>query len=270
MKRLGWLLILALVACGPAVVVTPTVTPTNISASIPSLTATPTQLATLEPDQAREKIRLAMQESVDCDAPCFWGIVPDQTSVSEAIDIFSHLGLQVKNTRLDNKVFYGVAYEIDNGFFFTVPLTTQEGIVKNIRVNISPEPYQAGVPRQWESFSPISLIRRYGVPSRVAMSIAFGPSLDSSNIDFNMTFYYDSRDLIVYYYGEHLGEKPQICPLTDQFDLVRIWMGKDPYNPPKNFSSMESVTSLTMEEFVKLMTGNPEQACFKLNLDAFK
>jgi hypothetical protein len=91
---------------------------------------------------------------------------------------------------------------------------------------------------------------------------------------FAMQMYFDEVDLIVQYTGTHIipSQKgsSQVCPLTAQFDTAWIWMGKQPINPPGQGVPLEDVTSLTLDEFSKLMTGDPNHACFIFDGNAFK
>lgn len=230
-------------------------------------TLTPTPLNTLEPEQAKETIRTLLQDSVDCDAPCFWGITPGQTTLNEAIDIFTHMGLQVKNTTYQGTNFYGIEYGFDSGLSISVILTIQNEIVENLRIKMLPEKLSAGVTRMWSAYSPETLINRYGSPSKVDFFIDRGP-----NLLFVMDMYFDSVDLIVEYGITNVTpyqNSPRICPITAQFDSVRAWLGKDPYTPPSELVPLEKATSLTIDQFTQLMLGDAEKACFTLKGNAF-
>jgi len=257
----------------PAQTAIQTLSPTQVPLTAtpvpsPTQTATLTPPATLEPEQAQETIQGLLREPVDCDAPCFWGIVPGQTTLGEAVNIFTRLGLQTKKIRLDKKEFYSIDHDFDNGVSIGVNLTTQDKLVENLRIYITPEKQKAGVPRMWSAYSPETLIKRYGLPSRVGFAVDRGP-----HHAFEMVIYFDSVDLIAEYSGHNiLGgtvASPQVCPLTDQFDSVGIWMGKNPEYPPYEGIPLDKVTSMTMEEFSKLITGTSNNACFNLKGEAF-
>jgi len=245
-------------------------TPVSLTATPiprPTQNATLTPPATLEPAQAQETIQALLREPVDCDAPCFWGVVPGQTTVGEAQNIFIRLGLQITLTNArDQKKFYEIDYDFANSFSVLSLLTSQNDIVENLRIYITPEKQVEGVPREWLSYSPETLIRRYGTPSKV--DFFFGGS--APNTSYAMDMYFDSNDLIIEYYSYDLGPNLQVCPLTDQVDSVRIWMGKNPENPPPDAILLEKATFMTMEEFTELMTRDPNEACFNLNVEAFQ
>jgi hypothetical protein len=84
-----------------------------------------------------------------------------------------------------------------------------------------------------------------------------------------MDVYFDTVDLIVQYNSYDISAKWQICPLTDQIDSVRIWMGTNPIYPPPDLVPLEQATPLTMEKFSELMTSDPKKACLTLKEEMF-
>lgn len=242
-----------------------TLTPT--STLTPTVTIFPTLPPTLEPAQAEKIMRTLLQEPVDCEAPCFWGITPGQTALSEAINIFTHLGLQVNSTTFQGKDFYGVKHDFEDGLSISVILTIQGEHIKNLRIRIHPERLLESS-RKWLSYSPETLIRRYGTPSRVDFWLGRVAPIPTHS----MQMYFEKSKLIVQYIGTKLldyGPPLKICPLTNQVEDINIWMGDDPQYPPSPGIPLEDATSLTLEEFSQLMLGEPEKACFELKAEAF-
>jgi hypothetical protein len=253
----------------PSITLAPIVTIEQHASPTLTPTITMTPLNTLEPEKANEMIKTLLREPVDCSAPCFWGIVPGQTTIEEAESIFSHLGLQTEIITYQGKDFYNVAYDLDSGLSIYVNLPIQNEIVENIELKINAEKQNAGISRDWLAYSPETLIERYGIPSRVDIGIDWGP-----NTLFTMELYFDEVDLIVEYGSTNMPHKQnwtlEVCPLTAQLDGPWLWMGKNPRYPPGRGASLESVTSLTLDEFSKLMTGDPDDACFIVDGDVFK
>lgn len=285
MKRLTWLLILTLVACGPATVVTPTVTaspsstlmtPTATSATkpapqTPTATLTLTPPIPLSPEEAKATIQALLREPMDCAAPCFWGIVPGQTTFGEARNIFTQLGgIQHSNTAYADPAYEGRRLDRMEFDFLSllISLTTQNDIVVNLQVKITPEEQKAGIEREWLAYSPEKLIKRYGTPSEVLLKVEWGP-----RSFFDMVIYYDEFDLIVEYAGHDIIPRkigsPEVCLLTAQFEMVWLWMGKNPIYPPLPGVSVEKATGMTVEEFSKLMTGDSDKACFIVKGEEF-
>lgn len=297
MKTINILLILAflLVGCGISTtsihttpnIYTPTIT--SISTATPSTTNLPintielpktptispiftiTPENTLEPEKAKEIIKTLLSEPIDCTAPCFWNIRPEHTTADEAEYIFNHLGLKMSKGSYNGKDFASIDYTIDNGLSLSVILTIQNNIVSNMRILILPEEQKTDIQRDWLAYSPETLIKRYGVPSKVDFFADWGPD---PRAYFAMQMYFYTEELIVQYNGVNIltgSQKSslQFCPLIVQFDDVRLWLGKNPYSPPGEGVSLEEATSLTLEDFSKKMTGNPDDACIQIDGDMF-
>jgi hypothetical protein len=232
-----------------------------LSTSTPLPSMTPMVVDTLEAEKANETIKNLLIEPIDCSAPCFWGIAPGQTTLDKANQTFNHLGLQMMSSTVGGKDFSATGYNLDNGLSFRVILTTNNNIVENLRIKIDTEKKKAGIARAWSAYSPETLIKRYGMPSRVDFFADWGPGPF-----FSMQMYFDKHDLIVQYSGEEVipaqRGSVEVCPLTVQFEAVWLWMGKDPINPPGQGVPLDKVTSLAIEDFSRLMTGDPNQACF--------
>ncbi len=246
--------------------------PTLTSTYTPTatFTVTPTLSATLEPERAKELVSTLLQEPVDCKAPCFWGIEPELTTFDEAINTFTHLGLKLKFTAtLNGKDFYATIYNLDNDIRVSPVIGIQDNTVKSIDVGIEiNDTSQLGAQRKWSAYSPETLISLYGPPSRVDFFLGrVAPTPTHS-----MVLYFEKVNLIVDYIGTnilHDGPGLEICPLTNQVEFLKIWMGNDPQYPPHPGVSLEKATSLTLEEFSNLMLGDPEKACFNLREESF-
>jgi hypothetical protein len=172
------------------------------------------------------------------------------------------------NTTNEGENFSGIYYELENRLSFTVTLEVQNSIVENIEVILTPSMQTTGIGEELLAYSPATLIKHYGVPSRVDFFADWGPGPLLS-----MQMYFDADDLIVQYAGDNIipGQKglSQVCPLTAKFDSIWLWMGKNPHNSPRLGTSLETATSLTLDSFSKLMTGDPKHACFIINGNVF-
>ena len=234
--------------------------------TLPLTTTVP--INTLEPGKTNEMVKMLLREPMDCSAPCFWGIMPGQTRADDARGVFSHLGL--KTIVISHDIdFYNVIYELDSGLSIGVNLSVQNNLVETISVVITPAKQQSGSTREWSSYSPDTLIKRYGSPSRVEFVADWGP-----RSSFSMIIYFDSVDMIVEYTGYDVIPRQKglsrVCPLISQFDSVRIWLGENPIYPPHDGISVEKATTLTIDEFSNLMKGDQNDACFIFNGDVFQ
>ncbi len=231
-------------------------------------TATLTPPAILSSDKAIGTMRTLLQESIDCLAPCFWGITPEQTTLDEAINIFGSIGLQPKYTLTKNdQEFYDTDYHIEKGLEIGIIFAIQDNIVRTLDVGIN-DTSEIGTPRKWSAYSPEILINQYGIPSKVEFFLGRVTPTPTHS----MVLYFENAELIVSYTGSDLlnsGPQLEICPITNHVSHIRIRIGKNPQYPPKQGVPIDEATSLTLESFSKLILGNPHQACFNLKDAAF-
>ena len=239
----------------------PAIRPTSIRTMPVTPTTTLTPLPTLDAELAREAITAYLHDGGNCQTPCFLGVFPGETTIAEAQGILAHEGLPIKMNTFEGKEIYGGYYDFDTGLSINIDLIVQDDIVRNMRIGITPEITLEGSPRAWLTFSPDTLISQYGQPSKVSFVTDWGPrSL------FVMNVYFEETNLIVQYSGYNLISMGNmlVCPLSMQFEFIRIWMGKEPFYPPPEAVWLEQATTMTMAEFSQRMTGDPDQACFTL------
>ncbi len=246
----------------------PTATAIPFTAT-PSPTITLMAVDTLEPDVARATIEPLLQKPMNCDVPCFWGIVPEKTSFDEARIFFSQLGFTSfegmdHNTPSSGMYFYTISYDSGSGHPSSVTLYISNNSVKDIVVNPDIRTPREGSTREWIAYSPETLIKRYGSPSQVQFAFDW-----QQRITINMIMYFASSDLIVAYRGVDINLK-QFCPLTAPFYFVRLWMGRNPpHSPSFETIPLEKATSLTVDQFSQLMIGDPKKACITFSQDVY-
>jgi len=155
---------------------TSTLTPTIPFTATPSSTITPMAVDTLEPELARATIEPLLHEPMNCEVPCFWGIIPGQTSFDEARIFFNQLGFTpfegtYRTSQSSEMYFYTIEYDTGSGHLSSVTLYILNNMVEGIIVDPDiPKPIE-GSPRQWIVYSPETLITRYGSPSRVQFGV---------------------------------------------------------------------------------------------------
>jgi hypothetical protein len=278
MKSLSWLALflipyLASAGCTPirpamqpsVINVTKAATPTemvSLLSDTPSPTITP--FVTLEPAQVAETLQPLLNDPMNCAVPCFWGIIPGNTSFEEARIFFSKLGLIPFEKVYEGRGFYTFSYSTGSGHDFSVTLHINNNLVESIELTPLISEPKEGSPREWIAYSPETLIKRYGSPSRVRFTVMSSGVADFMGIGINMVMYFDTSNLIIHYSGYNMTPE-WFCPLEAPFDFVRLWIGNNPPDTPSfETLSLEEATSLTMHQFTQLMLGDPKKACFSV------
>lgn len=250
-----------------------TSTPTATATKTPVPTVTRTRLVTLDAKSVQETVQPRLQDPMNCANPCFWGITPGTTSMEEVSVFFSRLGFTPFTGTDPNssRYLYTIGYESKIGRDSHITIYPSKGFVESITITPDISRQEEGSPREWIAYSPETLIKKYGQPSRVEFYLAW-PGGGGSEII--MSMYFDESDLIAKYTGQNMlpsnNHSPRLCPLTAPFDYVRLWIGSNPQYPPLAGIPLEEAASLTMDQFTQLMLGDPTKACFTLNGDAFQ
>jgi hypothetical protein len=253
---------------------------TDTETPMPTLTGTltPTPVETMEPTQAMETIQPLLKNPMNCAVPCFWGMTPGKTTMDEVRAFFSRLGYIPYEGKDPNSGihFYTIRFDPNSGLYGAIFFTTNS-LIENIF--LVPEiTKQEGSPRDWIAFSPETLIKKFGGPSKVLLNFFRGQMASDS---LTMVLYFDDLDLIAEYSGYNMVPRvphsPVFCPLTASIDSIQIWMGPNPQDPPDTESidpfakliPLEEATSITIDQFTQMMLGDPRQACFTINGDLF-
>ncbi len=242
---------------------TPTMTATIEFSPTPTPTPTIMPQNTLEPTEAAQAILSLLRDEVDCQDPCIWGIVPEQTTLPEALGIVQHLGLEPLKIINNQGPFYDTDFKFENSLRTGLGFEINNDVVKNISLSISPSK-SSQEPRAWLAYSPETLINRYGSPSNVYLFLSRGPLTG-----FVMFLYFKQVNLSMLYDIRDLGNNIKICPITNEFDYIEATLGKSKLDLYLDGVPLEKGTGMTIEEFSKKMTGDPNKACFYIKPENF-
>lgn len=243
----------------------------NIPTFAPISADTPEPIKTLEPAIAMKTMQPLLTQPLNCGSvSCFWGIIPEKTTLKEVREFFGSLGFEALEgvDSLSSKNFYSITYDTSNGKISGLEIYfDKSNLVESMMISPDiPTPIN-GAPSELVGYSPDMLIKMYGRPSKVSFVMGLG---QMSNIHIGMIIYFDNANVIANYSGYHM--KPDnFCPLSAPYDYARLWIGKNPQNtPPYETLPLEQVSTLNTEEFSQLLLGDPQKACFSLNVNMFK
>jgi hypothetical protein len=254
---------------------TPISTSTPTLAPTPTLTLTPTitPLPTLAPDKAKEKIAQLWKENANCDLPCFWGIVPENTRIEEVQNLFKSLNIFLAD--MDDGTFdAGISSE--GGLDGYVTFSVQDQVVQGVQIDLSSLQFNKVPAEDWSAFNPKKVLAQYGTPSNVEFFVSTPHDGNDSYKIFwyDMLLYYENIDMMIEYgFGiPHPQNSFHICPNLqgkNSFDYVTISLGKQVSDPSLSHGTpLETSSSITLEDFYRILTTKDDQnACFDLNKD---
>lgn len=167
------------------------------------------------------------------------------------------------------EVFY-TTVDYKNDQYLVVTLERDNKYVKNVEIAVGLNNYKYRLSRsEWRGFSPDVLLEKYGQPFQVGLGLVFSPSdpnSPSEDIEYNLILNFKPVELTVEYELGLTkdGDVLDICPLTDTYQDIRIFFGKDPVELPSYVLSLENASSLTLEQFSDLMRQKSKPACFRI------
>ncbi len=242
----------------------------------PSRTPIPTVVPTLLPNQKRDRIIHLLTEPA-CTLPCWWGIVPGQTTWQEANTILRPIANIINNLgTFDQHSTYAVDFDIQeniqqNGKLYQGYMV-QDGIVIMIQLN----------PGNTNLTTPAKALELFGPPDEVWIR-----TLNSSPHDdilFDLALYYSDKGILIFYdYRASLNinegqgiENVKVCftaskdnprmlllPLEQnaQFpDLAKIIKGS---TEAPFYKKLEDVTNMSVEEFYTIYTDSSKSSCLE-------
>jgi hypothetical protein len=262
---------------------TPSAIPTMTRTPKPSSTVTIASIPSLEADLAEKEILNMIAGNDGCSSPCFWGIIPGITTINDAKKILLRLSLQLDyDVNKANPEYYGFRWKSDH-FSLWGEVVRQDDLVKYIQVIVDfSDCRRLGRDCDRTVYSPAFFLEKYGPPTKVTFFIGAihdqeivngatpTPEFPENFAWYDMVINYEPLNIIVAYYSAGFINYPglTICPLTDPFESVWIWLGKDPEYPPYEGASIEEVTPLSIAEFSSLLLDQKSDACFPLDVEA--
>jgi len=265
----------------PVPTATPTPpTPTPTSTARPTKTPTPLPTATETPvprfseEKAAEKLNELMKTNGGFPPDEFWGIRPGETKLAEAQIMFAQLREPLYRSSnekgMDN---YSATVTYKNLLTFSPALPVLNDKIQSFYVTFD---FLQEIPwsEAWPSYSPNALLTQLGSPSAIQFTLEYPhePGYPEGTAWYDMTIYFEEVHMAIFYQRAPVrdnGTLVHICPAQDAFSGGRIWFGENPENGPYPGLDLTTVSTLTIENFQKLLTGSPQQACFDLSSKAF-
>jgi len=234
----------------------------------------PTPTATRNALEVETFVASLMETNGDCSEPCFWGLIPEETTIREGEDLITGLGNRLHFGQRGSKKYYTTSLssedlELSISFLFW----EKDGLINNIDASFVPLHRGEILTENLGAFSLQRILEKYGPPADVLFNISFPTEPSSSDyLAYSLELIYP--DFAVGYYEYDItSTRPIACPRTDSgLNHIQLWFDKGQIKQrrfPDSEVNLEKVASMTTEAFYQLMLQEPEQACFNLDLSAF-
>jgi len=239
-------------------------------------TFTPTVYPTLSPVERQKEITALLQTNSNCSKPCFWGIRPGISNFDEAVAFLKSMGKMGIDGNKNFIRYYNVSFTYKDQIHIGLAMTGGSS-VDEINVDLQGLQGRDITNSDWLAFRPDSILKNYGIPSRVEFYLSIGPSSDGGVINpspymYGFIFYY--QQMVINYYGGSVNpsSNTHLCPLVNhQIEQTKIWLGRVLIDNPQRIKGIDlgELTTLSIDKFYALMTGDPKNACVNLNFSKF-
>ena len=212
---------------------TPTIFFERTKRAAPTSTFRPT----LTNDEMLKKVEGLLSKNFDCDLPCIWGFTPGKTKVNTVVNFFSNLGWSTEklNGPLGNVHYTGK--DVDEAFSLRLAFYEKKEMLAGISFFLNTPNF---VKRdQW--LSPVNVLKKYGKPDQVWVSINLGGEQGLEIIDqagYEVYLFYKAPMVMIQYHGIaiHNQDTFSICLLSDdnfshndksKIEAVHVYSGSE-------------------------------------------
>lgn len=263
-------------ALRPSITTTMTFTPlpSTTSTQQPSLTPRPTKtptvtpLPTLSPQEAQALVADLLQNNGGCQLPCWWGIVPGETSWEIARQFLATFASSIRGYADTYTVLFTNIPETDLGIANQQDYLVEDGRVQIIRM---------GAPSK-DFFSIPTVLSRFGKPSEIWIYAATSSPNNTQPI--YMVLFYSEQGIMVRYFEnpQRPGDPLQGCfHLSEDLPIIWLWSPEEAetfmdfakrapgfgLDFEESFRPISEVTDLTVETFYDNFKDSNNTTCLE-------
>jgi hypothetical protein len=228
---------------------------------------------------SNSEIRSLLLDGETCKTTCFLGIEPNITTLQEAKNIFAKLKIQLElGDHNQNLEIYEATLVLENSSYIYVLVYVTNGLVVGIKPHIEQSDKNSTFSGNlndylefsdiWYAYSIKRIFEYYGIPGDIRISMdSTNKDTDNDNtILYSLYIYYPSKDLILQYdlFTEKTGDTVLLCPITDKFIGLSMWMGDNPQNPPYLESPFSTITGVSIDSFFELIKSTNKRQCIDI------
>ena len=248
----------------------------------------PTSIPTLTTENAISLVQELLETNGDCQFSCIWGLEPGKSSLFETQTFLSQLGILMFQSGFneDEQIGYAILRVPDeNDLLLNIFITfgADKGILE--WVGLSAEMNQetddgyelvfgdTSYHQFFQAYFPPQVLSTLGEPPGVLISISTDDPNWGGWSPFNTRFIYPELGIVVNYTSaQERFDNQVIGCINEAFVEVGVWdTAHMSYEETRFFSpyykTLEESTSLTIDEFVELISDSNNTACIETVLD---
>jgi len=218
---------------------------------------TPSPIPTLIPQVAIETVNSLLENNGGCELPCWWGITPGKTTLSDAhrkLAAFTDMKIVRSPRADDNKIFREYRYKISPEKEGSLVLVTLDDVV----IEIGPGPNST------EGRYTVHDLLKYGEPRQIYITTFY--SVPFSPVPFTLVLDLQDRNILAFYLldARYQNEYVKACPENSgpfliltapgydwTFDEIEKWIlgEKPPADDPHYLRSIDKATDFSVPSF---------------------
>jgi hypothetical protein len=263
----------------------PLISPIPSSTSTPGPTETPPGL---NPDELHTFVSRMLETNGDCELPCWWGIVPGETTWNDMENYFSGMGIDG-----GERGYLDLGYkDPETGHrirLLKVDMEQKDALVHFITVtrDYIDQPRQADFSLDWQRYELSQVLSRHGAPSQVYLSLEIGSPCVGPGVvpTYSMWVEYKDVGMAILYTGILIHDLDDwlLCPVFGQTsdifgptraieirlqapDLDTPLVDLPPGDGEFIFAdTLQELANMSMEEFYELFSESSPQSCALLD-----
>lgn len=253
----------------PSPIITPTITPKVVINPPTSTVTAPIQapmIPTLSVEEADVFLRELMANNGGCELPCWWGVVPGETTEQVAHDMFLSWGIREwVISEAYRSVNLGYARPDFPHYIpdVSVNMWVENNLVQYISISGQKPKQELELQfiEDWQQYSLSNILEQYGVPTHVRLE-SIPP--DRSSTTYILGLSYPSLGIEVSYVieAEYIDNQQHlICPDFAHFNFIIL----DLYSPDYGTHVPEYIIPNNLEEYIswEVSTGSSIESFYE-------
>ncbi len=215
----------------------------SITPSSPTIQVLPTSpsstiekhVPTMSPDDALERVLGLLSDNSGCKLPCWWGIVPGETTLTETLQFLNEIGESAAPIpQSDGTVVYDAGgFDLEKmKIYNSVSFYEKSGLIDAISIRSEGHNLE-GFLQVWDPYKPQQIIQKYGKPSRIWINSSYSYG-NSKRRGYDLLIFYDNLGILIAYSGiVKFDSIYHICPWFDQAEdiqTIKMYL-QSPENP---------------------------------------
>lgn len=264
-----------------------TETPTMFESPMPAEIAENTPVSTLSSVDSENYVKELLENNRGCSLPCIWGIVPGQTSYSEAQQFFESLGWTGSES---HGVYYtGKDLEVSS-LVIDIGVYSTNSTVEKLQIGIGGKDFLDLV----KCYSFGNILKTLGKPTEILVFLGTNPGvLEPDETSFEILLYYKPQNILIQYTGTAVrvgnsyhaclarpnAESSEVDPLSGNVSLYigeadKISTPDEIVRPfwelPNYYLSSEKAFGMSSDKFYEMASQNARDFCFNSSLSVWR